>query len=185
MLKRTHTCGELQEADIDRSGVLTGWVQTYRNQGSLIFIDLRDRYGITQVVIEPESREPLREAARQVRSEYVLAIGGTVARRLPGKENPHLATGQIEVKATELAVLNRCPTPPFDVTEFSEEDLANEDLRLQYRYLDLRRASLQQTLFLRHRMIQTIREYLDVRGFIDVETPLLGKSTPEGARDYL
>jgi aspartyl-tRNA synthetase len=164
---------------------LNGWVHTYRNQGSLIFIDLRDRYGITQVVIEREAPETLRESARQVRSEYVLAIRGTVARRLPGKENPHLATGQIEVKATELVVLNRCPTPPFEVTEFSEEDLANEDLRLQYRYLDLRRASLQQILFLRHRMIQTIREYLDARGFIDVETPLLGKSTPEGARDYL
>jgi aspartyl-tRNA synthetase len=185
MLKRTHTCGELRETDIGRSVVLSGWVHTYRNQGSLIFIDLRDRYGITQVVFEPESPESLRESARQVRSEYVLAIRGTVARRLPGKENPHLATGQIEVKATELVVLNRCPTPPFEVTEFSEEDLANEDLRLQYRYLDLRRTSLQQILFLRHRMIQTIREYLDTRGFIDVETPLLGKSTPEGARDYL
>jgi len=185
MLKRTHTCGELREADIDRSVVLNGWVHTYRNQGSLIFIDLRDRYGITQVVIEPEAAETLRDSARQVRSEYVLAIRGTVARRLSGKENPHLTTGQIEVKATELVVLNRCPTPPFEVTEFSEEDLANEDLRLQYRYLDLRRVSLQHTLFLRHRMIQTIREYLDARGFIDVETPLLGKSTPEGARDYL
>src|SRR6266404_1142175 len=102
MLKRTHTCGELREADIDRSVVLNGWVHTYRNQGSLIFIDLRDRYGITQVVIEPEATETLREAARQVRSEYVLGIRGTVARRLPGKENPHLTTGQVEVKATEL-----------------------------------------------------------------------------------
>src|SRR5262245_6216311 len=141
MLKRTHTCGELRDADIDQSVVLNGWVHTYRNQGSLIFIDLRDRYGITQVVIEPEAAETMRELARQVRSEYVLAIRGTVARRLPGKENPHLVTGQIEVKATELLVLNRCPTPPFEVTEFSEEDLANEDLRLQYRYLDLRRGS--------------------------------------------
>jgi aspartyl-tRNA synthetase len=185
LMKRTHTCGELREEHAGQTVVLNGWVNTYRNQGSLIFVDLRDRYGITQVVFEPEAPEPLREAAAKLRSEYVVAVRGLVAKRLPGKEKTSLPTGKIEVKAQALVVLNECPTPPFEVTEFAEEELANEDLRLQYRYLDLRRPSLQRTLMLRHRLNQVIRDYLDRQGFIEVETPLLGKSTPEGARDYL
>jgi aspartyl-tRNA synthetase len=182
--RRTHTCGELRESHIGQTVTLNGWVNTYRNQGSLVFIDLRDRYGITQVVFEPERRELL-AAAQELRSEFVIAVMGKVERRLPGKENADLATGAIEVKAEEMQLLNRCPTPPFEVTEFAGDELANEDLRLQYRYLDLRRPSLQRTLMMRHRMNKVIRDYLDAQGFVELETPLLGRSTPEGARDYL
>ncbi len=184
LMRRTHTCGELRESHVGETVVLNGWVNTYRNQGSLVFIDLRDRYGITQVVFEPDRRDLL-AVAQELRTEFVVALRGKVAHRLPGKENSDLATGTVEVKAQELQILNRCPTPPFEVTEFGAEDLANEDLRLQYRYLDLRRPSLQRTLILRHRLNNVIRGYLDARGFLELETPLLGRSTPEGARDYL
>src|SRR5437868_2661681 len=144
-MRRTHTCGELRETHVGQSVVLNGWVNTYRNQGSLVFIDLRDRYGITQVVFEPD-RKDLLATARELRSEFVVAIKGTVSPRLAGKENKDLATGQVEIKATGLTILNRCPTPPFEITEFAPDDLANEDLRMQYRYLDLRRESIQQVL---------------------------------------
>jgi aspartyl-tRNA synthetase len=183
-LQRTHTCGELRESHVGQTVVLNGWVNTYRNQGSLVFIDVRDRYGITQVVFEPERRELL-TAAQELRSEFVVAIKGKVVPRLAGKENRDLPTGMIEVKAEELQVLNRCPTPPFDVSELPGQEQANEDLRLQYRYLDLRRPSLQRVLALRHRLNKVIRDYLDKQGFLEIETPLLGRSTPEGARDYL
>jgi aspartyl-tRNA synthetase len=183
--QRTHTCGELRETHVGHTVVLNGWVNTYRDQGALVFVDLRDRYGITQVVFAAESAPELLAQARELRGEYVVSIKGQVVRRLPGKENKDLLTGVIEVQAHEVRILNRCPTLPFEVTEFDEKDLANEDLRLQYRYLDLRRSSLQRTLFLRHRTMKVIRDYLDAHGFIEVETPLLGKSTPEGARDYL
>jgi|SRR5579884_892150 len=183
-LRRTHTCGELREQHVGQKVVLNGWVHTYRNQGSLVFIDLRDRYGLTQVVFEPE-REALLAAAAELRSEFVIALQGTVSHRLPGKENPGLPTGQVEVKAEEMQILNRCPTPPFEVTEFPGQELAGEDLRLQYRFLDLRRPSLQRMLMLRHRLNNVIRTNLDRQGFLEVETPLLGRSTPEGARDYL
>jgi aspartyl-tRNA synthetase len=184
-MRRTHTCGELRERHVGQTVILNGWVNTYRNQGALVFIDVRDRYGVTQVVFDQESGRELVEAAQDLRSEFVVAIQGEVARRLPGKQRADLATGTIEVKARELAILNRCPTPPFEITEFSKEDLANEDLRLEYRYLDLRRPSLQRTLILRHRLNKVIRDYLDAEGFLELETPLLGRSTPEGARDYL
>src|SRR5438552_3410858 len=183
-LQRTHTCGELRESHIGQTVILNGWVNTYRNQGSLVFIDVRDRYGVTQVVFEPERRDLL-AAAQDLRSEFVVAIKGKVVQRLAGKENRELPTGMIEVKAEELQVLNRCPTPAFEITEFPGQELANEDLRLEYRYLDLRRPTLQRTLALRHRMNQVIRDYLDAQGFLEIETPLLGRSTPEGARDYL
>ncbi|HMF16313.1 MAG TPA: aspartate--tRNA ligase [Gemmataceae bacterium] len=182
--QRTHTCGELREEHVGKAVVLNGWVNTYRNQGGLVFIDLRDRYGITQVVFASEKPDLLK-AAQDLRSEFVLAIHGTVAHRLPGKENDDLATGKIEVHAEKLEILNRCPTPPFEVTEFAEQERANEDLRLQYRYLDLRRPSLQHTLMMRHRLNKVIRDHLDGLGFLELETPLLGRSTPEGARDYL
>src|SRR5579864_3076381 len=182
--QRTHTCGELREQHVGKAVVLNGWVNTYRNQGGLVFIDLRDRYGITQVVFALDKPELLK-AAQELRSEFVLAIYGTVAHRLAGKENEDLATGKIEVHAEKLEILNRCPTPPFEVTEFAEQELANEDLRLQYRFLDLRRTSLQRTLMMRHRMNKVIRDHLDNLGFLELETPLLGRSTPEGARDYL
>jgi aspartyl-tRNA synthetase len=182
-MRRTHTCGELREAHIGQTVILNGWVNTYRDQGSLVFIDLRDRYGITQVVFDTEHPDLL-AAARELRSEFVVAVKGQLVHRA-GKDNPKLATGTVEVKAEAIEILNRCPTPPFEVTEFSTEDLANEDLRLQYRYLDLRRPSLQRTLILRHRLNKVIRDHLDARGFLEIETPLLGRSTPEGARDYL
>jgi aspartyl-tRNA synthetase len=183
--QRTHTCGELREAHIGQTVTLNGWINTYRAHPQQIFADLRDRYGITQVVFEAESQPELFAAAQELRSEFVVSVTGQVVERLPGKHNPKLATGDIEVKATVLRILNRCPTPPFEVTEFPDQTLANEDLRLQYRYLDLRRASLQQILILRHRLNKVIRDYLDQQGFLELETPLMGRSTPEGARDYL
>jgi aspartyl-tRNA synthetase len=183
--RRTHTCGELREAHIGQTVVLNGWVNTYRAYNDQVFIDLRDRYGITQIVFEAESSPELFAVARELRSEFVLSVRGKVSERLPGKHNPKLATGDIEVKAEELQILNRCPTPPFEVTEFPGEELANEDLRLQYRFLDLRRSSIQRTLMMRHRLCKIIRDYLDAQGFLEIETPLLGRSSPEGARDYL
>src|SRR5216684_1483777 len=185
LMRRTHNCGELRETDVGKTVIVNGWVNTSRDQNLFVFTDLRDRYGITQVVFEPERGKELFDLAREMRGEWVVAVKGTVAHRLPGKENPKLATGAIEVKAEEMQVLNRCPTPPFAVTEFPNDELANEDLRLQYRFLDLRRTSLQKTLMLRHRMNKVIRDYLDAQGFLELETPLLGRSTPEGARDYL
>jgi aspartyl-tRNA synthetase len=184
-LRRTHTCGELRESHIGQTVILNGWVNTSRDQNLFVFVDLRDRYGLTQVVFEPERGQELFEAARELRSEYVIAVKGSVVHRLPGKENPKLPTGLVEVKAEELQILSRCPTPPFAVTEKPGEELANEDLRLKFRYLDLRRPTLQRTLVLRHRLNKVIRDYLDARGFLELETPLLGRSTPEGARDYL
>jgi aspartyl-tRNA synthetase len=182
--QRTHTCGDLRPGHVGQTVVLNGWVNTYRAYPEQIFIDLRDRYGITQVVVEIE-RPELFAAAQEYRSEWVLSVRGTVRERLPGKHNPKLATGDVELVAGEVRVLNRCPTPPFTVTEFPGEEPANEDLRLQYRYLDLRRPSLQRTLAMRHRLCKVMRDCLDQQGFYEIETPLLGRSTPEGARDYL
>ena len=189
-LRRSHTCGELREAHIGETVLLNGWVNVIRAFPQQIFIDLRDRYGLTQVVVEADraagaAASALFKAAEEVGREWVLAVRGKVRHRLPGKDNPDLETGKVELQATELHVLNRCPTPPFEVTEFSGDELAGEDLRLQYRYLDLRRGTLHHTLTMRHRMNKIIRDYLDERGFLELETPLLGRSTPEGARDYL
>ncbi len=183
--RRTHTCGELRETDVGKTVTLNGWVNTYRAHPQQIFVDLRDRYGITQIVLEAEAGPDLFGVAQELRSEFVVAVKGKVRERLPGKHNPKLATGDIEVQAEQVGVLNRCPTPPFEVTEFPGQELANEDLRLQYRYLDLRRLTLQRTLAIRHRLCKVIRDHLDGQSFIEVETPLLGRSTPEGARDYL
>jgi aspartyl-tRNA synthetase len=184
ILRRTHTCGELRATHDGQTVILNGWVNTRRDQGALVFINLRDRYGLTQVMFEADNPE-LVKAAQELRSEFCVAIKGTVAKRLPGKENRNLPTGEIELKATELVILNRCPTPPFEVAELPNTELANEDLRLQYRYLDLRRPSLQRVLMLRHQMIKVIRDHLSGLEFLEVETPFLGRSTPEGARDYL
>src|SRR5262245_52365037 len=181
--QRTHTCGELRDTHIGQAVTLNGWVNTYRSYNNQVFVDLRDRYGVTQVVFEAEDADLFR-LAEGLRSEFVLSVTGTVAARLPGKENPKLATGKVELKAQKARVLNASPTPPFEITEFGNE-LANEDVRLEHRYLDLRRKTLQETLALRHRLCKTIRDNLDAQGFLEVETPLLGKSTPEGARDYL
>jgi aspartyl-tRNA synthetase len=181
--KRTHTCGELREAHLGQTVTLNGWVNAIRAFPQQVFVDLRDRYGITQVVFEEDNK--LADAANELGREFCLSVRGKVRRRLPGKENANLPTGKVELEATELHVLNECPTPPFEVTEFPGEELANEDLRLQYRYLDLRRPSLHRTLAMRHRLNKVIRDFLDREGFLELETPLLGRSTPEGARDYL
>jgi aspartyl-tRNA synthetase len=189
--QRTHTCGDLRDTHIGQSVVVNGWVNTYRAYNDQVFIDLRDRYGLTQVVIEADHPE-LFAAGQEIRNEWVLSVRGKVRERLPGKHNPKLATGDVEVLAEELTVLNRCPTPPFEVMSvplennvLGDPELAGEDLRLQYRFLDLRRPTLQRTLAMRHRLNKVIRDYLDDQGFYEIETPLLGRSTPEGARDYL
>lgn len=181
--QRTHTCGELREEHVGQTVTLNGWVLITRNYAKQVFVDLRDRYGLTQVVFETDDSE-LFKAGNSLGREWVISVSGTVRKRLPGMERD-IPTGKIELEAKTLRVLNACPPLPFSVTEFPDEELANEDLRLQYRYLDLRRRSLQQILIMRHRMNKVIRDHLDARGFLELETPLLGKSTPEGARDYL
>ena len=189
--RRTHTCGALRAEHIGQTVTLNGWVNTNRIHPDQVFIDLRDRYGLTQIVLESGDAEQF-VLANQLRSEWVLSVTGKVRARLEGKTNLKIATGEIELEVTSLRVLNRCPTPPFEVLTRVQKDgtlgdpeLANEDLRLQYRYLDLRRATLQRTLALRHRVVKIIRDYLDGRQFLEIETPLLGRSSPEGARDYL
>ncbi len=184
MLKRTQTCGELTKDHVGREVILNGWVDTRRDHGGLIFIDLRDRYGLTQVVFEPgtaDGHDPLQHA-HDLRNEHVIGVRGVVHPRLAGKENPKLKTGAIEVRATELEVFNASPTPPFEVNGANE---ANEELRLQYRYLDLRRPAMQAVFILRHQMTQLMRNTMSALGFLEVETPILGRSTPEGARDFL
>lgn len=183
--QRTHTCGELREGHIGQTITLNGWVLITRNFGNQVFVDLRDRYGLTQVVFEADDADLFKTADKLITREWVLSVTGKVRRRLPGAERLDIETGKVEVEATSVVVLNECPPLPFSVTEFPDEKLANEDLRLQYRYLDLRRRSLQEVLVLRHRMNKVIRDHLDANGFLELETPLLGKSTPEGARDYL
>jgi aspartyl-tRNA synthetase len=179
---RTHTCGELRAKDVGQQVTICGWVDTYRDQGGVLFVDLRDRYGKTQVVFSPESGDETRQLAKSVRTEYVILVRGQVAPRPEGTVNPKLPTGEIEVRARHLEILNRSLTPPFQPTGV---DLPGEDIRLKYRYVDLRRPKMQDTMILRHRMVKLMRDYFDEQRFIDVETPMLGRSTPEGARDYL
>jgi aspartyl-tRNA synthetase len=181
--QRTHTCNDLRAAHLGQSVTLNGWVLTTRNFGNQTFIDLRDRYGFTQVVFEADAAD-LFAAANQLGTEFCVSVTGVVRPRLEGKARTDIDTGAVEVLAKKLTVLNTCPALPFQINEFGSE-LANEEIRLQYRYLDLRRRSLQKVLILRHRLCKVIRDHLDARGFLEVETPLLGKSTPEGARDYL
>jgi aspartyl-tRNA synthetase len=181
-LIRTHTCGQLRSEHIGQEVTLCGWVDSYRDHGGGIFIDLRDRYGKTQIVFGPESGPQNQDLARSLRSEFVVSVTGQVAHRPEGTVNPKLATGEIEVRPTRLEVLNKSLTPPFQP---GAKELPNEDLRLKYRYLDLRRPEMQASLLLRHQIVRSIRTFFDEHGFIDVETPMLGRSTPEGARDYL
>ena len=181
-MKRTHTCGELRAEHVGQEVTLCGWVDSYRDHGGGIFIDLRDRYGKTQIVFAPESGQENQELARSLRSEFVVAVKGQVAPRPDGTVNPKLATGEIEVRPSSLSILNKSLTPPFQP---GGKELPNEDLRLKYRYLDLRRGEMQAAMLLRHRIIRGMRTYFDEHDFIDIETPMLGRSTPEGARDYL
>jgi aspartyl-tRNA synthetase len=180
--KRTHDCGSLRAADIGQEALLMGWVNNRRDMGNLIFIDLRDREGITQIVFDPNVDEASHAKAHILRSEWVLALKGKVSPRLEGQENLKLPTGEIELKVTELKILNKSETPPFQVDGAVD---ASETLRLKYRYLELRRRKVFQKFLQRHRMIALIRDYLNGKRFIEVETPFLTKSTPEGARDYL
>jgi aspartyl-tRNA synthetase len=181
-LKRTDYCGDLRKKDEKQEVVLMGWVQRRRDLGGLIFIEMRDRQGLVQVVFNPEVSSEAHEKAQSLRGEYVIAVTGTVVMRPEGTANPRLNTGDIEVIAKELKILNTSKTPPFLIDD--EEEVA-ENTRLRYRYLDLRRPALQRNLILRHRVAQEVRSYFDRLGFLEIETPLLIKSTPEGARDFL
>ena len=181
-MRRTHHCCELGKDDIGKEVVLMGWVQRRRDHGGVIFIDLRDRNGITQVVFNPEVDQAVHAKAHALRSEFVIGVKGKVDNRPDGMINPNLITGEIEVLVTELKILNHAKTPPFLIEDTAE---VSETIRLQHRHLDLRRPNLQQSLILRHKAGAAVRQFLNENGFIDVETPFLTRSTPEGARDYL
>src|SRR5918995_5387378 len=178
---RTHSAGELRKDNAGERVRLAGWVHRRRDHGGLIFIDLRDRWGITQVTFHPE-RDGIFSSAEQLRPEWSISVEGEVVRRPEGNENPHLPTGAIEVEATGLEILSPSETPPFEIERDRPVD---ETLRLKYRYLDLRRERMRAKILLRHRVVKHMRDYLDDRGFVEIETPLLTASTPEGARDYL
>ncbi|MDI3501544.1 MAG: aspartyl-tRNA synthetase [Thermoanaerobacter sp.] len=181
-LKRTHMCGELTVEDVDKYVVVMGWVQRRRDHGGLVFIDLRDRTGIVQVVFNNEVSSEAFEKVQSVRSEYVLAIEGKVVKRAPENVNPKISTGEIEIYANTLKILSKSETPPFPIEDRSN---VSEAIRLKYRYLDLRRPSMQKNLMTRFKITKVVRDFLNKNGFIEIETPLLIKSTPEGARDYL
>ncbi|KAB2851865.1 MAG: aspartate--tRNA ligase, partial [Ignavibacterium sp.] len=179
---RTHNCGELREANIGENVVLNGWVDRRRDLGGVIFIEVRDRYGVTQIVFEPTFNLQAHTAAKDLRSEFVISVEGVVRKRPADTDNPELPTGHIDVMVNKLIILNEAETPPFQIKDDVD---VHEDLRLKYRYLDLRRSQLQKNLLLRHKMYQITRKYFDENGFAEIETPVLMKSTPEGARDYL
>src|SRR5438309_2967882 len=182
MTPRTHTCGQLRRTEIGQRVHLMGWVQRRRDHGSLIFIDLRDRTGMTQVVFHTERNARVHQAAHALRPECVVAVSGVVAARPDESKNPELPTGEIEVLADAVEVLNEAKTPPFVIEDDAD---VTEAIRLKYRYLDLRRPKMQRLLALRHAVAQHVRSFLNAEGFLEVETPMLTKSTPEGARDYL
>ncbi len=179
---RTHHCGVLRKENIGQEVVLMGWAHSVRDHGGLLFVDLRDHTGLVQVVFSQEETADLFELANRVRSEFVLAVKGILAPRAPEAVNPKLPTGEIELRASEMEILNTAKTPPFPVEDEAEVD---ENIRLRYRYIDLRRPRMQRNLRTRHKFISSVREYLNGQGFCEVETPLLLKRTPEGARDYL
>ena len=179
-LTRTHTCGALRADDVGAEAVLLGWVHRIRDLGGVTFIDVRDRDGVSQVVVR--ENDALMTVAKRLRSEFVVGVSGVVQRRSEDTVNPKLATGEVEVLARDVWILNEAKTPPFPIAEDSP---VSEDVRLRYRYLDLRRPRLQRNLGLRHRVLMAVREYFDANGFWEIETPVLTKSTPEGARDFL
>ncbi|AIM15722.1 aspartate--tRNA ligase [Bacillus sp. X1(2014)] len=182
MFGRTYFCGEVPESAVGEKVILKGWVQKRRDLGGLIFIDLRDRSGIIQVVFNPDVSKEALETAEKIRSEYVLDVEGTVIAREPGTVNENLKTGRIEIQAEKVTIINEAKTPPFTISDKTD---VSEDVRLKYRYLDFRRPVIFETLKMRHQVTKHIRNFLDAEGFLDIETPILTKSTPEGARDYL
>ena len=182
-MMKTHTCGELRDKDAGTAVTLAGWVNRRRDQGGLIFIDLRDRWGITQLVVDLEAAPEAHAIADRVRNEFVLKVSGKVRIRPEGTANPDLPTGDIDIVADEILILNRSKTPPFYINR--KEDAVDEALRMRHRYLDLRREKMQYNIILRHKTVKFIRDFLDDEGFIEVETPILFKTTPEGARDFL
>jgi aspartyl-tRNA synthetase len=184
MMMRTHTCGELRKEHVGARVRLCGWVETVRDHGGVIFIDLRDRYGLTQVIFDPRDSREAWDLSQTTRGEYVIQIEGVVELRPADMANPKLATGDIEIRSNLIRILNKSKTPPFPLDDESAAKVS-EDLRMTYRYLDLRRKGMQANLLKRHQIVQSIRVYLDQAGFTDIETPMLTKSTPEGARDYL
>ncbi len=180
--KKSHSCGELRKNDVEKNITLMGWVQSRRDHGGLIFIDLRDREGISQIVFDPEESAEAHQKAHSIKNEYVIAVKGRVVSRLVGSENPNMPTGEIEVKAKQIKILNISEALPFNIDDKLE---INDNLRLKYRYLDLRRPKMQKNMNLRHQICMEIRNYLNNKDFLDIETPFLTKSTPEGARDYI
>jgi aspartyl-tRNA synthetase len=182
MLKRTHTCGQLRLSDAGKKVILAGWAHSYRDHGNLVFIDLRDKFGLTQLVFDPVTHPQAHKLAKTVRCEWVIAAKGLIRPRSEGMENPKLPTGQIELAVEQLEILNKALTPPFEID--SAEKTA-EELRLANRYIDLRRPKMQEKLLVRHRVAKITRDYFDKLGFLEIETPFLAKSTPEGARDFL
>ncbi|MEK7529041.1 MAG: aspartate--tRNA ligase [Patescibacteria group bacterium] len=179
---RTHTCGQLNNSDDGKAVALSGWVHSRRDHGGLIFVDLRDRYGITQIVADPTHDKDAHAMLDSVRPEYVVMISGSVRSRPEGMRNERMATGTIEVLVNEVSVLNKAKTPPFEISPDRE---VNEELRLKYRYLDLRRERMRENIIVRHKVIKLIRDFLDKRNFLEIETPILIKGTPEGSREYL
>jgi len=180
---RTHTCGELRREHAGQTVTLSGWVNSYREQGKdLVFVDLRDRYGKTQIIFQTDDDSKIDSVARKLRREDVIKVVGEVSYRGDGLVNAKLTTGDIEIRVQQLTVLSKSKTPPFEI---EGGELPNEELRLKYRFIDLRRQSLQKSIILRHELVQAVREYFNTRDFLEIETPMLGRSTPEGARDYL
>ncbi len=182
MLKRTNNCGELRAKDEGREVVLAGWVQSYRDHGGVVFIDLRDRNGLTQLVFNPENNPKMHEQARSLRTEWVIGARGKVRHRAAGMENPKMPTGDIEILVSELEIFNKALTPPFEI---DSTEKIGEELRLKYRYIDLRRPQMQHIMRVRNRVTSLVRKYHQENGFYEIETPILAKSTPEGARDFL
>src|SRR5438034_3833701 len=178
---RTNNCNSLRKSDIGSEVTLAGWVNVTRDHGGVIFIDLRDREGLTQVVFRPEENAELAKEAHHLRHEDVIQVEGKVSARVPGTENPKLPTGDVELLPDKLTILNRADVLPFPI----DAETPNEDLRLSYRYVDLRRPQMTRNLRVRHKVTKATRDFLDEKGFLEIETPILSKSTPEGARDFL
>ena len=181
-MKRSMMCGEVRADHVGQTVVLQGWVHTVRDHGGLIFVDLRDRAGLVQVLVNPQTAPEAHAVASTLHDEYVAEIRGRVEKRPAGSENPRIATGEIEIHADQVTVLNACLPLPFPVAEEAQVD---ERVRLQYRYIDLRRPRMARNVALRHKVIKYIRDYLDGQGFLEIETPIMANPTPEGARDYL